>query len=89
MSNKTTHIDYDVVNQVITNLRTCAQDYEIQIRLGKIQQFFSDSRGDSANELKKASGQLKDAYQVILDMMFEMIEVLTIAKKAFIDVDTQ
>lgn len=87
MAYETTQVNYEVIDHCIRNINECLNDPYIQIELGKMQQIFAYSNGDSAIELQEALKDLTDTYQIIQSMMLETKDMLAVVKGLFQNAD--
>lgn len=88
MRNSTTQVNYEVLDQCISNLNQKLNDTYVQKELEALQQIFEKSKGKSAEELLDASYNLEEANQIIEDMMAEAMAMLAMAKELFREADT-
>ena len=86
---RTTEVNYEIIDRCISNISQSVNDYHIQIDMGRLQLVMDSSTGDYASELKQASKEVKEAYQIIVDLMYESNEMLRMAKKLFADMDSE
>lgn len=89
MEDKTTSVNYSVIDSCIQNINQGINDYYISIELGRLLQIFSVSTGRTKEELMSAALELRETYQIIQDMMFAAKDMLTIAKNSFQNADLQ
>lgn len=85
---RTIRVDYDVINECISNITRSVSDYQIQIDLGKLQMIMDGSAGSYCQELRQAAATVKEAYQTIVELMYESNNMLNVAKQMFMDTDS-
>ena len=87
--NKTTEINYEVIDRCVSNISQSINDYYMQIDMGKLQMIMDNSRGNYSDELRLAAKETKNACQMVLNLMIESKEMLQMAKRMFSDMDSE
>ena len=87
MSNSTTNVSYQVIDECINNLNQRVNDYSIQVELGRLSQLFCNSNGSTLEEIKETVKDLQEAHKFVVDMMIELQKMLMTAKSLFQNLD--
>lgn len=84
---KTTRVDYDVISQCLDVIKEARQDYQTTIMIANLQKEISESKGNYSSKLLLVAQEVKDTYNIVMNLVNESIKVLELAQKMFADAD--